>query len=115
MKGMGNYGANTGETNFSQGQPSSTSGLMTQNSDIAGKRFSNSTNNNSSNNDRNYISGYPMSSWDDSILSENFSSLDRGGEDDGTQSFSELNASENQVRTLLISVYMHHISLICDY
>ncbi|KAJ8449511.1 hypothetical protein Cgig2_002308 [Carnegiea gigantea] len=113
MKEMGNYGANEGQTNFSQGQPSSTSGLMTQNSDIAGKRIAESTNNNSSNNDRNYISGYPMSSWEDSVLSAGFASLDRGGGDDGTLAFSELNASENQSeegrnRPQLLA---HHLSL----
>lgn len=111
MKGMGSYGARNGQTNFSQGQPSSTSEVMTQNSDFAGKRFSNSThNNNTSNNDSNYISGYSMNSWEDSILSENFSSLDRAGGDDSSQTFSELNASENQIgegRNRLA----HHLSL----
>lgn len=88
MKGMGNYGGGNGQINFTSAP--STSGVMSQNSDVGTKRFSNSVNNN----DGNYMtgSGYPMTSWDDSILSDNFSRLD-----DDRKTFSELNASENQI------------------
>lgn len=101
--GMGNYGGGNGgnvQVNVSSGQ-ASTSDLINQNSDVAAKslrmnsldekRFSHSSNNH--NNDSNY--GFSMNSWDDSILSENYSSLD-GVEDEDIKIFPELNTSENQ-------------------
>ena len=82
MGGTGNYGGST-QMNFSSGLPSSTSELLNQNPDVGSERiFSNS-----SNNDRNYP--FPMNSWDDTTVSENF--------EDNKPLFSELNSSENQV------------------
>ncbi|XP_021772031.1 transcription factor bHLH130-like [Chenopodium quinoa] len=101
MGGMRNYGGSNVQVNYSSGQPSSTSELVNQNSDVGAKRlrmnslderkFSNSGNN--PNDDSNY--DFPMNSWDDSILSENFSGLDRVADED-IKVFPELNASENQ-------------------
>ncbi|XP_021863019.1 transcription factor bHLH130-like [Spinacia oleracea] len=119
MGGMGNYGGGNIQVNYSSGQPSSTSEVVNQNTDIGAKRlrmnslnerkFSNSGGNNA-NDDNNY--DFPMTSWDDSIMSENFSSLD-GVADEDIKVFAELNASENQNgdvknRPPLLS---HHLSL----
>ncbi|KAL9233639.1 hypothetical protein vseg_008609 [Gypsophila vaccaria] len=103
IKEMGNYGGNnTGieQMNYSSGQPSSTSGLIRQSSDVQGTlmrmnsleetKFSNNQNN-----DSNFIARDPISSWADSILSENFSSLD-GGEHGIKREFPEHYTAENQ-------------------
>ncbi|GAB4835179.1 hypothetical protein Ancab_000089 [Ancistrocladus abbreviatus] len=69
-----------------------------------------------SNGGYNYITGFPIGSWDDStMLSDNFPSLERSWSDDQTQRiFSELNSSENQNgetqnRPPLLA---HHLSLL---
>ncbi|XP_057539081.1 transcription factor bHLH122-like [Amaranthus tricolor] len=98
MGGTGNYGGST-QMNFSSGLPSSTSELLNQNPDVGSERiFSNS-----SNNDRNYP--FPMNSWDDTTVSENF--------EDNKPLFSELNSSENQSGEAknCPPVLTHHLSL----
>ncbi|KAK9673684.1 hypothetical protein RND81_12G183300 [Saponaria officinalis] len=119
MRGLENYGgssANIEQRNYSSGQPSSTSGLVRQNSEVESKimrmnsleetKFSNYQNN-----DRNYNTGLPMSSWNDSILSETFSSLDGG--DDGRKIFSEQSSSDYQTGESRSRPPMlaHHLSL----
>nr|WCO08245.1 hypothetical protein [Suaeda aralocaspica] len=100
--GIRNYGGGNGgnvQVNTSSGQPP-TSGLINQNLDVGAKRLkmdnpeeSSFTNPSINHNDSNYE--FPMNSWDDSILSENFTSLDGTGDED-RKIFPELNASENQ-------------------
>lgn len=117
MGGMGNYGGGNVQLNYSSGQPC-TSELMNQNSDVGAERlrmnslderkFSNSNNN--PNDDSKY--DFPMSSWEDSIMSENFSSID-GVADEDRKIFPELNAADNQSgegknRPPLLT---HHLSL----
>ncbi|KAH9607744.1 hypothetical protein KSS87_016911 [Heliosperma pusillum] len=114
-RGMGNYGDND-RMNYSSGQPSSTSGIVRQNSDVQGtlmrmNSLEETKFNINQNNASNFTTGMPMSSWEDSILSENFSSLD-GGDDDG-RIFSEHNSSENQIgeKRSRPRPLAHHLSL----
>ncbi|XP_074292565.1 transcription factor bHLH122-like [Silene latifolia] len=114
-KGMGNYGGND-QMNYSSGQPTSTSGIVRQNSDVQGtlmrmNSLEETKFNINQNKDSNFTTGIPMSSWEDSILSETFSSLDGGG-DDG-RIFSEHNSSENQIgeKRSRPRPLAHHLSL----
>ncbi|KAK9736005.1 hypothetical protein RND81_04G244100 [Saponaria officinalis] len=93
VKGMENYGGNNNginQMNYSSGQSSSTSGLIKQSSDVQGTLMRmNSLEETKFNNNRN--------SWADSIMSENFNTLDGGGHNnDFKREFSEHNISENQ-------------------
>ncbi|KAL9248396.1 hypothetical protein vseg_021721 [Gypsophila vaccaria] len=103
LRGMDNHGgSNTGnnQVNYSSGQNSTTSGLVRQKSQVEENimrmnsleetKFSNHENN-----DGNYTTRLPMSSWDDSILSESFSTIH--GADDGRQ-FAERNSTVNQTK-----------------
>ncbi|XP_059628859.1 transcription factor bHLH130-like [Cornus florida] len=130
VRGMRNFGSGNGanaEGSFSpasrlKGQmdlssgPSSSSGLMSHIAEIGTKDIGGSSPEDGSfregrRNNGGYITGFPISSWDDSaILSDNY--LKRLGNDDN-KTFSSLNTSENQNvevgnRPPLLS---HHLSL----
>lgn len=111
-RGMGNFGTDgetsfssasrlKGQINFSSGPPSSSS-LMTPLAEIGNKSMATASSDNASfgdghNNNGAFITGFPIGSWDDSIImSESFSGLRRVG-DDEAKPFSGLNASESQV------------------
>ncbi|KAF8396103.1 hypothetical protein HHK36_017715 [Tetracentron sinense] len=110
MRGMENFRATNGtngeaspstsrlkgQINFSPGTPSS-SGLMSQISEIGSESIGASSPDNGNLGSRNgvnrcYIPGFPIGSWDES---ENFTGLKRARDDNG-KIFSGLNASEIQ-------------------
>ncbi|KAK6925671.1 Myc-type, basic helix-loop-helix (bHLH) domain [Dillenia turbinata] len=92
-----------GHMNYSSGPPTSSSGLMTQISEIGESLGGASSPDEGSlredqGNSGCFITGFPMGSWDDSaLLSENFGGLKRGCDDDRkTFSVSGLNSTEAQ-------------------
>ena len=112
MRGLGNFGAgnSTNEEasfspasrlkNYSTGPPSS-SGLMSPIAEIEEKAIA--ANNPESGafgegRSNNYVSGFPLSSWDDSeLISDNITGLKRLRDDHDEKPFSNINVSETQV------------------
>uniref|UniRef100_A0A2N9J1C8 BHLH domain-containing protein n=2 Tax=Fagus sylvatica TaxID=28930 RepID=A0A2N9J1C8_FAGSY len=128
-RGMGNFGAgnSTNEEasfspasrlkNYSTGPPSS-SGLMSPIAEIEEKAIA--ANNPESGGfgegrSNNYVSGFPLSSWDDSeLISDNITGLKRLRDDHDEKPFSNINVSETQnveAGNRPATVLTHHLSL----
>ncbi|KAK7858777.1 transcription factor bHLH130 isoform X1 [Quercus suber] len=112
MRGVGNFGAgnSTNEEasfssasrlkNYSSGPPSS-SGLMSPIDEIEDKNMVVANNPESGcfgeGRSSNYVTGFPLGSWDDSaMISDNITGLKRLRDDDDVKSFSNINVSETQ-------------------
>ncbi|GFZ20660.1 basic helix-loop-helix (bHLH) DNA-binding superfamily protein [Actinidia rufa] len=130
MRGMGNFGGGSGtnaeasfpspsrlksQMDFSSGKPSSSDRMTpilenrSKNTEIRDPEDGGSREGHR--NDRGYITGFPIGSWDDSaIFSDNFPIE----EDDDRKTFSVMNASENQNTeggNRPPTVLSHHLSL----
>ncbi|KAL9255427.1 Transcription factor bHLH130-like protein [Drosera capensis] len=105
------------------GQISLSSGLSSPSSGLDERSFNHvrSTNNSTINNNNNsnsiqengggYLTGFPITSWDDSVmLTDNFAGLD---DDDDHKAFSDLNSPENQNGEIgnRPPLLAHHLSL----
>ncbi|XP_057483164.1 transcription factor bHLH130-like isoform X2 [Actinidia eriantha] len=130
MRGMGNFGGGSGtnaeasfpspsrlksQMDFSSGKPSSSERMTpilenrSKNTEIRDPEGGGSRE--GRRNDRGYITGFPIGSWDDSaIFSDNFPIED----DDDRKTFAVMNASENQNTeggNRPPTVLSHHLSL----
>ncbi|XP_004295210.1 PREDICTED: transcription factor bHLH122-like [Fragaria vesca subsp. vesca] len=130
LRGMGNVGASNGTNedssfspasrlkNFSSGPPSSTSSMMSPISEVGEKRMR------SNNQDRtgggfsegrgnNYVSGFPMGSWEDSSLlaDDIIGSTNFRDDDDDVKTITGLSASETQNMEARGRPLAHHLSL----
>ncbi|KAM3693248.1 hypothetical protein ACJW30_08G151900 [Castanea mollissima] len=112
MRGVGNFGAGNSTSeeasfssasrlkNYSSGPPSS-SGLMSPIDEIEDKNVVVVNNPESGGfgegRSSNYVTGFPLGSWDDSaMISDNITGLKRLRDDDDVKSFSNINVSETQ-------------------
>lgn len=110
MRGIGNFGASksTNEEgsfssgsrlkNYSSGPPTS-AGIMSPIAEIDDKNLASNPDSGGFGEGRgdNYVTGFPIGSWDDSpVIADDISGLKTLGDDDG-KTFASMNMSETQV------------------
>jgi hypothetical protein len=109
LRGMGDLGAGNRDTNYSAAsRPPPSSGRMDPVAEMGNKNMGENSPESggySETRSSNYVSGYPIGSWDDSAMLS--ASSKRHLTDDDTTVLSGLNASETQVAHFSVPAFVN--------